>query len=195
MPPLKNHRHEQFGKKYVGLRGQKGAGMRALRAAGYNATTDGSASAQASALLKTPKVAKRLLELNERIADRVVADKERVLKELSRVALSDIRKVLDADGNFKNPQEWDDDTAAAVAGLKRNEIVIGRGKQKQVVGHTLELKQWSKHSALETLARHFKIIDDDLSKANGVTVNVNFYLPEKDHVSSNGHADPILVNG
>ena len=43
-----------------------------------------------------------------------------VLTEIARVALSDLRKVYNADGSLKLPIEWEDDMAAAISGSGAN---------------------------------------------------------------------------
>ena len=82
---------------------------------------------------------------------------ERVLTELARVGFSDLRKLYNEDGSLKLPPEWDDDEAAAVAGLEVLEEFAGRGEDRTLIGHTKKLKLFDKVRALELLAKHLGI--------------------------------------
>jgi len=52
------------------------------------------------------------------IAGRLGITAERVLRERARLAFSDPRKIMHADGRLKMPHELDDDTAAAIISFK-----------------------------------------------------------------------------
>ena len=57
----------------------------------------------------------------------ITVDLNRTLFENARVGFSDIRKLFRPDGSLKDPCEWDDDTAAAVASIERVAL-FGKGK-------------------------------------------------------------------
>ncbi|MGD0236270.1 MAG: terminase small subunit [Syntrophorhabdales bacterium] len=78
---------------------------------------------------------------------------DRVLIELARVGMSDIRKLFDENGQLKSPDQWDDDTAAAVAGLEVFEEFKGnRGQKKTAIGTTKKVRTYDKVRALDRLA-------------------------------------------
>ncbi|WP_274857308.1 terminase [Sinorhizobium meliloti] len=54
-----------------------------------------------------------MAEIQGKGALKAEATVDRVLKELSRVGFSDLRRVLDANGTMLRLEKWDDDTAAA----------------------------------------------------------------------------------
>ncbi len=62
---------------------------------------------------------------------------ERLIKEISRVAFSDVRNIMHEDGRIKMPHELDDDTAAAIASFE-----IGSDS-------SIKYKFWDKNSSLE----------------------------------------------
>lgn len=133
-------------------------GTQAAIRAGYSEKTAEQGAVQ---LLRNTKVR---LAVDTAIAERakrtgVTAD--RVIQELSRLAFSDLRKVLDGDGNLKSPQQWDDDAAAAISSI---EVVTKPGEtdsdgSRSVLGVS-KIKVWDKNSALEKLGKHLGLYVD-----------------------------------
>lgn len=62
---------------------------------------------------------------------------ERLIKEISRVAFSDIRGIMHPDGRMKMPHELDDATAAAIASFELD------------IDGSIKYKFWDKNSSLE----------------------------------------------
>lgn len=89
---------------------------------------------------------------------RIGVHSERVLTELVRVALSDLRKLYNEDGSLKLPGEWSDEAAAAVAGVEVLEEFVGKGKARTLVGHTKKVRVFDKVRALELLSKNLGII-------------------------------------
>lgn len=123
---------------------------------------------EASRTLADPKVAARVMELQDELRARHGVTVDRVLREYARLAFLDIRKAFDADGNLKPIQEMDDDTAAAIAGLEvevrrvagdADEELEGQphgGALRRQQGTTARLhkiKLSDKKGALDSLAR------------------------------------------
>lgn len=77
-----------------------------------------------------------------------------VLRELARVAFSDARRLYNDDGSLKTPNELDDDTAAALAGIDTFEEFDGRGENRRLIGHTKKIHRWDKVKSLELLGKH-----------------------------------------
>ena len=69
----------------------------------------------ASRLLKNSKVAARVSEVIEKAAENTGLSVERTLKEISRVAYFDGRKLYNDKGDLIPANEWDADTAAAIS--------------------------------------------------------------------------------
>jgi len=86
--------------------------------------------------------------------------KDRVLTEIARLAFGDTRRLFTPEGSLKMPSEWDDETAAAVAGIEVTEEYGGRGEDRTLTGYTKKVKQWEKTRALELLGRHLKLFGD-----------------------------------
>src|SRR5690349_798464 len=69
-------------------------------------------------LMKKPAVAAALQELMSTRLESIDITAERVLREIARIAFCDPRKIFNEDGSCRAACELDDDTAAAVAGIK-----------------------------------------------------------------------------
>jgi phage terminase small subunit len=80
---------------------------------------------------------------------------ERCLAEYKRLALFDIRKLYDEEGNVKPIHTLDDDTAAALASIESEELYAGRGAEREMVGHIKKVKSYDKRAALADVMRHF----------------------------------------
>jgi hypothetical protein len=85
---------------------------------------------------------------------------ERVMMELARIAFFDPRELYDANGDLLPPHKLTDDAAAAVAGLKVETRMVGRGDDA-VPWLTKDYKIASKMEALGILARHYKLVGND----------------------------------
>lgn len=104
-------------------------------------TKQSSVNERASHTASMPAVKDRIAELMAAAADKAVLDASETLREIRRVALSDIAGIMTPEGMVKLPNELDPATRAAVASFKVDEY--GR----------LEYKFWDKNSALEKAAK------------------------------------------
>jgi phage terminase small subunit len=134
-------------------------GTQAAIRAGYSAKT---AQEQASDLLSKPMVQQAVQAARKAQKGRTGIEADRVLRELARLGLSDIRKAF-AGTRLLNPDEWDDDTAAAVASIEVETRTEGRGEDAEHYTVT-KLKLWDKNSALEKLCKHLGLYERDNSQ-------------------------------
>ena len=95
----------------------------------------------ASKLMANPEITHRVRQLQSAAADRAELDAAEIIREIRRVAVSDIGGIMYPDGKVKLPHELDPATRAAVASFKIDEY--GR----------IEYKFWDKNSALEKAAK------------------------------------------
>ncbi len=181
--PLEDPRAEKFVREYS----RHGKRERAIVAAGYNVRTWGehkstSAAGKAHALLKDPKILQRIQWIQENRARKADFTELKLLRELRRIALFDIRKLYDESGGLKKPTEWDNDTAAGVSAVDVEKLFgdDGTGK-KGHIGYTVKVKTADKIAAIEKLMRYFGMLEvpaDTTSVTNIENQQVNFYLPE-----------------
>lgn len=104
---------------------------------------------KSSELASNVNVAKRIQMLQSEAAERAVVSAERLVREIARLAFSDPRKLVDAQGKMLALHELDDDTAAALASVEIDEY----GKVKY--------KLWDKGPAQERLAKFLGLYEKD----------------------------------
>ena len=132
-------------------------GKQAAIRAGYSAR---SASTRAHLFLHRGRLKEHLeIAIDERLKN-IGVNRKRVLEEIARLSFSDNRKLYNDNGSLKLPKDWDDDTAAAVAGAETFEEFSGKGEDRKAIGHTKKVKVWDKPRALEMLAKHLKLITE-----------------------------------
>jgi phage terminase small subunit len=90
-------------------------------------------------------------------SQKVELTQERVLLELKRLALFDIRKIFNADGTLKRVVDLDDDTAAAIMSVEM--VEIGTDGQLAI---SKKFKASDKKGALELTMRHMGMLNDKL---------------------------------
>lgn len=105
---------------------------------------------RASEAMKNREVLGRVKALSSAAADLVVLDRAEYLREMKRIAHSDIAGLFHPDGKYKLPHELDEDTRRAVKGFKIDEY--GR----------IEYILWDKPSMLVNVAK----IDGAFEKDN-----------------------------
>lgn len=126
--------------------------------AGYSEKTAGS---QGHDLLKKPEIQSYLSDKSLRIANKLGINQERVLKEMARIAFSDLRQFFDENGQIKPIHELDDDAAAALASMEIDELYEQEGFRKVNIGQTKKIKIWNKKDSLEQLARYLGLYKED----------------------------------
>ncbi|WP_298966159.1 terminase small subunit [uncultured Roseibium sp.] len=134
--------------------------------AGYSEKT---ANEQGSRLLANVKVSDAIAEAQKERSERTQITQDRVLLELARLSFSDLRKCLTPSGHLVDPQDWDDDTAAAISSL---EVVTNRTSEKDADGktpveYTHKIKTWDKNAALEKLSKHLGLYAPEKKEISG----------------------------
>jgi len=126
--------------------------LNATRAAVRAGYTSNNANVVGPRLLQHAGVAAEIAKARAQLAEKMEITRERVLKEVARLAFSDHRKLLNADGSPKLLHELDDDTAAAIAGIEVTERVLPGGDGRTEV--VSKIKLWDKNAALDKLCKH-----------------------------------------
>ncbi len=192
--PIEDIKREKFALEYS----RHGKGERAVISAGYNVKTwsEGSNSAcvKASNLLKDAKVRQRIQWLQENRARKADFTELKLLRELKRIALFDIRKIYTESGALKPVTEWDSDTAAAVNAVEVEKLFgMNDEGRKAHIGYTVKVKTSDKIAAIEKLMKYFGMLEtptEQVGVTNIENQQVNFYLPENPrHAKKLNHAD------
>ncbi|MBO8161322.1 MAG: terminase small subunit [Thermosipho sp. (in: Bacteria)] len=165
-----NDRQYMFVKEYV----VDFNGTRAAKAAGYSKRT---AESMASSLLRNPKVQKAIQAEIEKKAKRTEITADRVLKELAKIAFSDISDI------YEEVELIDPETQERVKALKMKPLSqIDGALIKEIVTEGKQVKSirlWSKERALEKLGQHLGLFDNALNEKVPVEVIFNIPRPPK----------------
>lgn len=132
--------------------------------AGYAETALDSAAAY---LLKHPGVIKEVERCRNAIAKEVAVSKNDVLRELGRIALFDIAKLYDKNGEPLAIHEVDEDTRRAI--LEHNIALDELGNR------SVKTVNVGKMKALELLAKHFGMLESKAgAAAPNLHIDINF---------------------
>lgn len=122
--------------------------------AGYSAKT---AEQQGSRLLTHPGVKAAVDEALAKQEKRLELKADDVLRELGRLALSDIGDGFDAQGKLLALKDMPLDFRRAISSIETDEILAGRGDSAVSIGVTRKVRLWEKPKALELLGKYFKM--------------------------------------
>jgi phage terminase small subunit len=125
-------------------------GAKAARMAGYS---ESSAKEIASQNLTKLHIRARITELRQQMGKAYNVTRERIAQELARIGFLDIRNVFDEQGRLKDPREWSDEEAAAIAGLETEQTFEGYGDDRTWTGYLKKVKLTDKRAALDSLAK------------------------------------------
>lgn len=87
------------------------------------------------------------------IVQRLGITTSRILTEMTRLATSDIAKMINEEGAFKSFDEMTPNETAAIESIEVEELFYGRGEERRQIGVTKKVKLHKKQPALNALAR------------------------------------------
>jgi len=131
---------------------------RAAAAVGYK-STGGVLSVVASKVLARPHVQAAIQRTLQARGERLEATAEHTIREIARVAFSDIGHYFDEHENLKAVRQLSPGARAAIASIKVVKKNLTAGDH--AVEYVHELKLWNKNQALELLAKHLGLIDGE----------------------------------
>jgi phage terminase small subunit len=138
-------RQSRFVAEYLTDLNAKAAAIRA----GYR---ESGAQVAGSRLLSNVKVSQAIAEALERRATRVEVKADDILRELLRLATTDIGKAFDVNGNLLPLHQIPEETRRAIAGVEATSKDDGSTVTK--------VKFWDKTKGLELLGKHLKLFTD-----------------------------------
>lgn len=127
-------------------------GTAAAIRAGYSPT---SAKVIANELLTKPDIYAEVQAKIEAMTNKADITKERILLEMRRLALFDVRSLYDENGHPLPVHQLSDDAAAAINGLD----VVSIGNADVGIGQVMKYKIPDKNKALESLAKILGYLD------------------------------------
>lgn len=163
-----NERKKRFAVEYVANGGNQ---TQAAIAAGYSVL---SAPVAGSKLTKDNEVRGAIGEAAALALEKSGITAERVLKELSRIAFADPRKLFDSSGRLRPIHTLGDDEAAVIASMDHDTMWSGRGPSREAVGETSKVRMWDKMSALDKAMKHLGLFERDNSqRAPSLDMQIN----------------------
>jgi phage terminase small subunit len=145
------------------LASQNFNGTEAARAAGYKTP-----SQAANKLMKQPQINAAIGKaIHERMSNSKITA-ARVLEELSYIAFSDIRQILEPDGSFRQIGSLDDATARAISEIDIKVDMDEQGNSKT----TAKVRFASKLQALELIMKHLGMLQGNLKIEHAGSVDI-----------------------
>ncbi len=163
-----NEKKARFAKEYII---DLNATRSAIRA-GYSEKT---AYSQGQRLLKDVDVQALIQKYMNDRTKRTELTADMVVKELGKIAFSDVRNIYTDEGRMLEPFELSDDAAATISSFKVTKLSVG-GAENDMEKVTEEYKRHDKTKALELLGRHFGIFTDKVEHSGATiqrVINVN----------------------
>ena len=120
----------------------------AARRAGYSEKT---ARSQGQRLLTNVDIARAIQSAQAERSKATGLTAERVVQELGRLALADVRKLFNEAGELRPLNQLDDDLAAAIAAV--DIVTMGQGQDEAPL-YVRKVKLWDKTAALDKLMKH-----------------------------------------
>lgn len=163
-------RERLFAHEYVR---HKFNGTAAAIAAGY---AENSAKVTASRLLSKANLKAYVERLQERAIAKVDEKAQEVLDELRFVGMARMSSVLqlqpDGSVKIKPIDQWGESERAALTDIDVKAIFEGYGEDRTHVGNVVKVGGRGKVAALETLAKHHKLLVDRVEHEHSGTVYV-----------------------
>lgn len=164
-----NKRQKLFIREYIKDYNALAATVRA----GYSEI---SAPYQSYFLMKNKKVQLAIEKWEKFLANRFINTKERVLKEMSILAFSDIQDYLDVDGNLKIWSELPSQVTRAIKKLKiKTTKRIEKGTNDEIQFKEVEFELYDKKAALDQMGRELGLFKEkkELTGADGTPLIPN----------------------
>lgn len=124
--------------------------------AGYSPKT---AEQQGHRLLRNAEISQAVEKAKSEQLQRLEVSADVVLRELLRIATSDISQAFDGRG-LKPLHEIPEDLRRCISGVDSEAIFEGAGRDRTHIGDLQKVKLWDKTKALELLGKHLVLFTD-----------------------------------
>ncbi len=139
---------------------------RAYIKAGYS---ENGAAASACQLLTNPNIKARIREIVSERKARIKLEGDEILLEIQKLAMSDIRRLINPlTGAVLPVNDWPDDLAPAVAGFEVHEKI--NPFTGEITGYVKKFKLWDKPKSQELLGKNKKLFGNE--DGTNVTVTI-----------------------
>jgi phage terminase small subunit len=128
-------------------------------------------------ILKDPGVVALIAELTAAHEQSLGLKTDATLRETDRLIRSDLRTLIGPNCTVKDPSEWDDEMAAAVASFEVVEEFSGTGEDRKLTGYVKKIKLWDKNAAIDKGMRHLGLYEKDNAQ-HGESLMIKIELVE-----------------
>jgi phage terminase small subunit len=163
--PLENERHEIFCQEILLMKPQLRCYSKAYPECSY-----ASAAAASTRLLNDVKVIDRIQFLRDEQRSRYKMTADDIHARLVMAAFVDPADLFNADGSSIAVHLLPPEIRLCIESLEIDDIVIGEGPEKKIIGTTKKIKVISKTKALELLGRHQGMFKDNINHTGGLTL-------------------------
>lgn len=162
---------------------------RAYKAAYKSCKSDLTARTNASKLLTKTNIQKYISEKQKEIEEKTEITQKKIIQELAKIALFNIKDIYNENGTLKKVTELDDDTAKAISGVKilqkagAMKISLSKTNDEIPLEHipeqTVEFKTNDKTRALELLGKHLGMFKENVNLTQDKPFEVNINVKKK----------------
>lgn len=162
---------------------------RAYKTAYKSCKSDLTARTNASKLLTKTNIQKYISEKQKEIEEKTEITQKKIIQELAKIALFNIKDIYNENGTLKKVTELDDDTAKAISGVKilqkagAMEISLSKTNDEIPLEHipeqTVEFKTNDKTRALELLGKHLGMFKENVNLTQDKPFEVNINVKKK----------------
>jgi hypothetical protein len=124
---------------------------------------EASARSQAQRYMADPKIRAEIERLLKETLERSIASREHVLREMSRIGLSNPRLLFNEDGSMKDIKDMPEEIQTAIKTIETTPIP-GTGR------FSVKVTFWDKNTALANLGKFHKILTDHVEHSGKVTL-------------------------
>lgn len=164
------------------------------KAARFAGCAKGNAAAWASEALTKPHVIAAIEKGQAKAAAAADVTAADVLAELKKLAMVDNTAAFNPDGTLKAFSEMTEANRKSIVGFETEELFAGRGEKRRKVGRAHKIKNADKLRALEMLAKHFKLLTDQIEIGGmGGEPIVHILLPANGREAAGTELQPAPV--
>ena len=146
-----------------------------IAAAAPRKITPRTASTNGARLLALPEIVEAIRkERDTRMAAAGITLNE-TLQKLRQITMYDVRKMVHDNGSPKNIHELDDDTAAAIVGLK----LVTKGNMDLGIGEVIEYKLADRVAGIEKAMKYHGLYEKDNEQKKDDLTELLAYLDER----------------
>ena len=137
---------------------------RAALAAGYSPNRPDRAGEIGYQLLQKTPIREALERATDLRLKELGVQTESILRDRVKVAKADVRSLFRPDGTLKQPEEWPDDIAGAIAGFEVIETFEGTGENRKWSGYLKKVRLNDRNPAQHDLMDHAELFPERSAK-------------------------------